>query len=267
MTLKQHVVIFCVLVFVILLIFLSLNPFCIIDAGTVGVTRTFGKVANEPLEPGFHIINPFSKIIRFSTQTQKYKAILHVPSKEGMSTQLSVACLYKIDGKKAPFIYTTIGRNYFEKTIEPELRSVVRDVTSAYQAKALYTASRDELSSKMKKELENLVKQNGIIIQSLPLKSVQLPPTIAHAIETKLKAEQESEAMKYILQKERQEAQRRKIEAEGIAEFQKIVTQGITPTLLKWKGIEATEKLAKSPNSKIIIIGGGKEGLPLILNN
>ncbi|MFA8344155.1 MAG: prohibitin family protein [Rhodothermaceae bacterium] len=237
----------------------------VIPAGTVGVVDFFGNVSDNTLAPGVNVVNPLASIHKFDQKTQTITTQMGVPSKEGLNVQLDISLLFRIDEGKANMIYKTVGPNYIDKIIIPKFRSIVRDVTAKYEAKALYTSSRDELSNSIMKGLDKEISARGIIIESAELRSIQLPPRLKESIEEKLKAEQESQKMAFVLQKEKQEAERKKIEARGIADFQKIVAQGISNQYLKWKGIEATEKLASSPNSKVIVIGSGKDGLPIIL--
>lgn len=237
----------------------------VIPAGTVGVVDFFGNVSDRTLAPGVNVVNPLAAIHKFDQKTQTITTQMGVPSKEGLNVTLDISLLFRIDEGKANMIYKTVGPNYVEKIIVPKFRSIVRDVTAKYEAKALYTSSRDELSKSIMDGLQNEINARGIIIESAELRSIQLPPRLKESIEEKLKAEQESQKMAFVLQKEKQEAERKKIEAKGIADFQKIVAQGISSQYLKWKGIEATEKLASSPNSKVIVIGSGKDGLPIIL--
>ncbi|MDP3831661.1 MAG: prohibitin family protein, partial [Ignavibacteriaceae bacterium] len=173
--------------------------------------------------------------------------------------------LYHLNPENTYEIYKTVGENYSDIILSPQFRSVVRGVTARYEAKALYTSERETLGKDIESELSNLVKKRGITIESAPLRQIILPAGLTVAIEEKLKAEQESQRMQFVLLKEQQEADRKRIEAQGIADFQDIVSKGISDQLLKWKGIEATEKLANSSNSKIVVIGSGKDGLPLIL--
>jgi prohibitin 1 len=167
---------------------------------------------------------------------------------------------------KAAEVYKTVGPNYIEIILEPQFRSVARGVTAGYDAKALYTSEREALAETILKDLQKLVEPRGVTVESTPLRKVGLPPGLTQAIEEKLRAEQESQRMQFILLKEKQEAERKRIEAQGIADFQAIVTKGISEPLLRWKGIEATEKIASSSNAKVIVIGAGKDGLPLILD-
>jgi len=142
---------------------------------------------------------------------------------------------------------------------------VTRGVTAQYEARALYTSEREKLAEAIATELRRLVEPRGITVEATPLRKLTLPARLAAAIEEKLGAEQESQRMQFVLAKERQEADRRRIEAQGIADFQRIVTTGINDQLLRWKGIEATLKIAESQNAKVVIVGSGKDGLPLIL--
>jgi regulator of protease activity HflC (stomatin/prohibitin superfamily) len=139
-------------------------------------------------------------------------------------------------------------------------------VTASFQASALYSTERERLATSIQEELARTVSPRGIIVEATPLRNVSLPTQLTEAIEQKQRADQESQRMEFILAKERQEADRKRIEAKGIADFQTIVTQGISEALLRWKGIEATEKLANSPNTKVIIVGAGKDGLPIIMD-
>jgi len=191
---------------------------------------------------------------------------MDVPSKEGLTVGLEISVLFHLNPDKASLVYKTIGENYAQIILIPNFRSVCRGVTASYEAKALYTSEREQLAQLIKDELQKNVGPRGITIESTPLRKVILPEGLSKAIEAKLQAEQESQRMQFILQKEEQEAQRKRIEAKGIADFQDIVTRGISEPLLRWKGIEATEKLAQSPNTKIVIIGAGKDGLPIILD-
>ncbi|GMR25117.1 MAG: prohibitin family protein [Ignavibacteria bacterium] len=237
----------------------------IIPAGHTGVIDFLGNVSDETLKPGVNMVNPMAKVEKMSIKTQELKELMSVPSKEGLSVNLEISLLFKLNSDMANEIYKTVGPDYADIILVPQFRSVVRGVTARYEAKALYTASREQLAREILDELEKLVGPRGITVEQAPLRQIQLPARLTKSIEEKLQAEQESQRMAFILQKEEQEADRKRIEAKGIADFQDIVTIGITDKLLKWKGIEATEKLASSPNSKVIVIGSGKDGLPLIL--
>ena len=237
----------------------------VVPAGSVGVVDFFGKVSPLTLKAGVNIRNPLAKIVLFTIKTQQTQEIMQVPSKEGLNVQLDASLLFHLDPDKVFEIYKSVGRNYIEIILNPQFRSVTRGVTSQYDAKALYTSKREELADKIMAELTLAVGDRGIVIEAVPLRQIKLPARLSASIEEKLQAEQESQRMQFVLAKEKQEADRKRIEAQGIADFQEIVTEGINDNLLRWKGIEATENLAKSTNSKMVIIGG-KDGMPLILN-
>lgn len=238
----------------------------VIPAGHVGVVDFFGHVSAKTLKAGINLRNPLARIIKMSIKTQELTEDMPVPSKEGLTVQLDVTTLFHLDPEKAAEIYQTVGADYANIILVPQFRSVCRGVTANYEAKALYTAQRELLAKAIQVELNSLINARGIIIESVPLRRVGLPKKVTDAIEDKLKAEQESQRMEWILTKEKQEAERKRIEAKGISDFQNIVAQGISEPLLRWKGIEATEKLASSSNAKVIVIGAGKDGLPIILD-
>jgi prohibitin 1 len=247
-------------------IFITVSQFfSVIPAGHVGVIDFFGNVSDNTLYPGVNMVNPLANVVKFDARTQEIKEEMSVPSKEGLTVQLEISLLYSLSFQNANKIYKTVGEDYVDKILIPQFRSVVRGVTSKYEARALYTAERERLAKQIEEELSGLVGPRGITIESAPLRKITLPPGLTASIEEKLKAEQESQRMEFVLTREKQEAERKRIEAKGIADFQEIVSKGISEQLLKWKGIEATEKLANSPNSKIVVIGSGKDGLPIIL--
>ncbi len=258
---------FAMLGFVAALFIALLQCFTIIPAGHTGVIDFLGYVSDNTLKPGVNLVNPMANVEKMSIKTQELKELMSVPSKEGLSVDLEISLLFKLDSEKANDIYKTVGPNYAEIILVPQFRSVVRGVTARYEAKALYTASREKLAGEILEELEKLVGPRGIIVEQAPLRQIQLPERLTKSIEEKLQAEQESQRMEFILTREKQEADRKRIEAKGIADFQEIVSKGISEQLLKWKGIEATEKLANSTNTKVVIIGSGKDGLPIILGS
>ncbi len=254
------------LIGIVVALVIALTQFwTVIPAGHTGVIDFLGNVSDETLKPGVSLVNPMAKIEKMSIKTQELKELMSVPSKEGLSVNLEISLLFKLNSDMANEIYKTVGPDYAEIILVPQFRSVVRGVTARYEAKALYTASREKLAGEIIDELERLVGPRGITVEQAPLRQIQLPARLTQSIEEKLQAEQEAQRMAFILQKEEQEADRKRIEARGIADFQDIVSVNISNMLLKWKGIEATEKLASSPNTKVIIIGSGKDGLPLIL--
>ncbi len=236
-----------------------------VPPGHVGVLTLFGRVTGEALPEGTHLVNPFKVNHTTSIRTQEEKERASVPSNEGLIMTLDTSLLFRLNPEKAAEVYRTVGPLYVEVIVEPNLRSSIRAVTAAHSANALYTGGREVVAQQIHDELAKQLSPRGIEVQSVLLREVQLPAMLKSSIEAKQRAEQEALQMNFVLQKEKQEAERKRIEAQGIADFQRIVAQGISPQLLTWKGIEATEKLAASPNSKVIMIGSPRTGLPLIL--
>ena len=236
-----------------------------IPTGNVGVLTLFGRVTGETLGEGIHVINPLKSVQKLSVQTQSIKESANVPSNEGLILALDTSLLFHLDRTKAAEVYQKVGANYAEKIVEPTLRAAIRASTSSHSANALYTNARELVQQQIQDQLSAELGSRGVIVENILLRDVQLPALLKSSIEAKQQAEQDALRMNFILQKEKQEAERKRIEAQGIADFQRIVAQGISPQLLEWKGIEATEKLAASSNSKVVVVGNAKNGLPLIL--
>ncbi len=248
---------------VVILLFASM---AYVPVGSVGVLSIFGRVTGEILPEGTHFVSPFKINNKLSIQTQTQEEHTSTPSMEGLNLEMDTSLIYHLDPAKAANVYQTLGTHYASIIIDPNLRSIIRDTTAGHSANTLYSSSRKQVEDEIMQGLKKSLEPRGIIIENVLLRDIQLPHTLRASIETKQQAEQESLAMSFRLQKERQEADRKRIEAQGIHDFQVIVAQGISPQLLQWKGIEATETLAKSPNSKIIIIGNTKNGLPLVMS-
>ena len=247
---------------VVILLFASVTR---VQSGHVGVLTLFGRVTGEVLPEGIHMINPLKSSTEMSIRTQELKESASVPSAEGLVMNLDTSLIYHLDPEKAADVYQKIGPNYMNVFIEPNLRAAIREATASHTANALYSGERELVAKQIRDQLTTLLGQRGILVERILLRDIQLPQTLKTSIETKQQAEQEALAMSFRLQKEKQEAERKRIEAAGIRDFQQIVAQGISPQLLEWKGIEATENLAKSANAKVVVIGNSKNGLPLIL--
>lgn len=241
--------------------------FTVVPAGNVGVVDFFGTVSEKGLPPGINFVNPLARVVKFSTQTQEHKEVMQVLSREGLTIGLEISALYRLNPDSASRMYQTVlNGDYQNIVLVPQFRSISRAVTASFNASALYSTERERLGQSIQIELANMIGPRGIIVESTPLRNVALPTQLTEAIEQKQRADQESQRMEFVLAKERQEAERKRIEARGISDFQTIVSQGISDQLLRWKGVEATEKLANSPNTKVIIVGSGKDGLPVILD-
>jgi regulator of protease activity HflC (stomatin/prohibitin superfamily) len=244
-----------------------LQCFTQVPAGYVGVVDFFGIVSEKTLPSGINIVNPLANVVKFTIQTQEHKETMQVLSREGLTIGLEISVLYRLNPDSAGRVYKTVaGGDYETIILIPQVRSISRSVTASFQASALYSTERERLGVAIQEELARTVAPRGVTIESTPLRNVALPTQLTEAIEQKQRADQESQRMEFILTKEKQEADRKRIEAKGIADFQAIVAAGISDQLLRWKGIEATEKLANSQNTKVIIVGAGKDGLPIILD-
>jgi len=244
-----------------------LQCFTQVPAGHVGVVDFFGVVSDQTLRAGISPVNPMATVIEYSIQTQEHKEAMQVLSREGLTIGLEVSALYRLNPDSAARVYKTVaGGDYETIILIPQFRSICRAVTASFQASALYSTERERLGASIQEELAKTVSTRGVTIENTPIRNVALPTQLTEAIEQKQRADQESQRMEFILTKEKQEADRKRIEARGIADFQTIVAAGISDQLLRWKGIEATEKLAASQNTKVIIVGAGKDGLPIILD-
>jgi prohibitin 1 len=248
-----------------ILVILLLSAITRVGTGHVGVLTLFGRVTGETLGEGIHVINPLKTNNELSIQTQTIKESASVPSSEGLMMSLDTSLIYHLNPDRAADVFQHIGADYENLVVEPTLRSAIREATASHTANALYTGEREMVAKQITDQITIELSKRGISVENVLLRDIQLPATLKAAIEAKQQAEQESLAMNFRLQKETQEAQRKRIEAAGVRDFQQIVAQGITPSLLEWKGIEATENLAKSSNTKVVVIGNNKNGLPLIL--
>jgi len=237
-----------------------------IDTGHVGVMTLFGRVTGDQLPEGIHLINPLKAVAKMSIRTQEAKETAEVPSSEGLLMHLEASLIYRLDPRRATDVYQKLGTNYLEVIVTPNLRSVMRAVTAAHTASALYSEARESVAHQMLAEMRKAIEPRGIVIENVLLRDIKLPATLKAAIEAKQQAEQDAQRMSFVLQKEKQEAERKRIEAQGISDFQRIVMAGISQPLLEWKGIEATMEIAKSPNAKIVVIGNPKNGLPIIFS-
>jgi len=233
----------------------------------VGVLESFGKVYDTTWGPGLHTWAPWFGVHRINCRTLQVEEQTTTPTGEGLLVGLDVSLVYHANPEKAAETFSRYGglAGLEASVLTPEFRSTIRDVTAGFNAVDLYSGRRQEVSSTMLNELRKRLEGRGITVEAVLLRNVQMPKQVSDAVEMKLAADQKAQQMEFVLRKEEREADRKRIEARGIADFQRIVTAGITPGLLTWKGIEATEKLAESQNSKFIVIGG-KNGLPLILN-
>jgi regulator of protease activity HflC (stomatin/prohibitin superfamily) len=216
---------------------------------------------------GFNWHFPWNSIFVYKVQLEERREDLHILSSDGASIGLEVTIWYRPISDKLDSLQVTIGKNYYSVAIAPALRGVARSVVGTYKPEEIYSTKREIIAADILTEMKELMTEKFISVENVIIRNVQLPQRITDAINAKLAADQEQQQMEYVLLKETQEAERKRIEAKGISDFQKIVASGVTPSLLTWKGIEATQKLAESPNTKIVIIGNSKDGLPVILDS
>ena len=269
-------VIISFVVFIIGLVLLIFSSFVKIGAGEVGVTSLFGNVDQGVLHSGLNMVNPLKSVEKMNIQLQEYTMshkttdqmndeAMSTLTSDGLTVTMEVTIWYKINESEAPIIYKNIGVDYENSIVIPSVRSTFRDISVAYPAIEIYSTKREEFVSKITSQLIALLKDKSINLEKVLLRDVRLPDKVREAIDSKIAMEQESQKMVYVLQKERQEAERKEIEAKGINTFQTIVASGISEQLLKWKAIEVAEKLVYSNNSKIIMLGD-KSGLPIMLS-
>ncbi len=251
-----------------------------IDAGTIGVQSLFGKVNDNVLENGLNIVNPLVDVTVFDTKTQNYTMsattaegdlsgddAIRVLSADGLEVVIDLTVLYKILPGSAPTIYQQIGRDFKDKIVRPVTRTRIRDNAVYYDAVALYSKKRDEFQDRIYKSIDKDFKDRGLILEQLLIRNINLPESVKKTIESKINAEQDAQKMEFVLQKERQEAERKRVEAKGISDYQTIIASSLTDRQLQYEMINAQKELAASPNTKIVIMGGGKGGVPLILND
>lgn len=241
-----------------LFLFIGIFSQCtVVRQGEVGVKRKLGKYSDKPYKEGLKVFNPLTtRVVKVSTQTNNMEVKLAIPSKEGLNIRSEVSILYNVIPNQTPKLLREIGPDFERNVILPVFRSAVADVSSRFYAKDMHTGQRATIEVAIKDQMLNLLDGKGIEIEAVLLKSIQLPPSLAKAIEEKLEAEQQAQRMEFVLQEARREAERKTIEAEGVRDAQKIIAEGLDKNILQFKSIEAFLELAKSPNSKVIISDG-----------
>jgi regulator of protease activity HflC (stomatin/prohibitin superfamily) len=240
-----------------------------IDAGRVGVQSLFGKVQDGILTSGLNFINPLSDVTGFDTKTQEYTMsgvadegrktgddAIRVLTADGLEVGIDLTVLYKIDPLKAPKILQTIGTDFESKIVRPIARTRIRDNAVYYEAVALYSTKRNEFQQRIFKEISENFTQRGFILEQILVRNIDLPKSVKASIESKINAEQDAQKMQFVLQKEKQEAERKRVEAQGIADYQKILSTGLSDKQLQYEMIKAQKEIATSPNAKVIIMGG-----------
>ncbi|HCN83115.1 MAG TPA: band 7 protein [Sphingobacteriaceae bacterium] len=255
----------------------SSSMFKVIDAGEVGVKTLFGKVNDDVLYSGLNIINPLVEVTSFDVKTQNYtmsavheegnKAgddAIRVLSADGLEVIIDLSVLFKVKSGSAPDILRTIGTDYLDKVVRPISRTAIRDNAVAYDAVALFSSKRNEFQNKIFQTINKSFTKRGLELEQLLVRNITLPASVKASIESKINAEQDAQKMTFVLQKEKQEAERKRVEAQGIADYQRILSTGLSDKQLQYEMIKAQKEIALSPNTKIIIMGNGKNA-PIIL--
>lgn len=250
-----------------------------IDAGKVGVKSLYGNVESGVLNSGLHIVNPLLDITEFDVQTQNYTMsaehnegaklgddAIRVLSNDGLEVVIDLTVLYRVLDTDAPKIYKQIGVNYTDKIVRPVTRTRIRDNAVYYDAVALYSTKRNEFQGRIFKSIEADFKKRGLVLEQLLIRNINLPASVKTTIESKINAEQDAQKMQFVLLKEKQEAERKRVEAQGIADYQRIISSGLTDKQLQYEAIKAQKELANSNNTKIIFMGS-KGSSPIILSD
>lgn len=240
-------------------IILGLRSCTTIPPGHVGVRTLFGDVREHEFDDGLHLKNPLERVIKLDGRTQEVKETMQVPTSEGLLPELEVSVLYHIDPNEADDLYRTLGDIERQKIsfIEPNIRSISREVVSGYKAEDLYTQNRERVTASLSEKLQSKFVERNFIFEASMLRNVKLPEKLAGSIEQKLQAEQEAQKMQFVLQKEQQEADRKRIEARGIADANQIIANSLTESYLKWYWIDNLGK-----HEDVIYVPIGPDGMP-----
>ena len=257
----------------------ALSMFKVIDAGQVGVKTLYGKVDDQVLYSGLNVINPLVEVTTFDVKTQNYtmSAIhdegsksgddaIRILTSDGLEVTIDLSVLFSVTPKDAPRILKEIGDDYLDKIVRPVARTAIRDNAVSYEAVALYSTKRQEFQNKIFSAIDLSFAKRGLKLEQLLVRNVTLPESVRKAIESKINAEQDAQKMQFVLQKERQLAERKRIEAQGIADYQRILSTGLSDKQLQYESILAQKDIALSPNTKIIMMGNGKTPLMIGAN-
>jgi regulator of protease activity HflC (stomatin/prohibitin superfamily) len=249
-----------------------------IDAGMVGVKSLFGKVQNDVLKSGLHFVNPLLEIRQMDTRTLNYTMsgqhdegmktgddAIRVLTSDGLEVTIDLSVLYRVIPEEAPRLFRETGIDYEDKIVRPITRTRIRDNSVYYEAVALYSTKRDEFQDRIFKTIDLDFKKRGLLLENLLVRNITLPASVKAVIEQKINAEQEAQKMQFVLQKEKQEAERKRVEAQGISDYQRIINESLSDRQLQYEQIKAMKELAASSNSKIIIMPS-KGGTPIILD-
>ena len=277
-TLQRYGKILRGLAFLLMILGVLLKSVVQIDAGQIGVKSLFGKVQNDVLASGLHFVNPLMDVKRLDVKTQNYTMsgvhdegaqtgddAIRVLTSDGLEVTIDLTVLYKVLPSDAPKLMRETGDDYTDKIVRPITRTKIRDNAVYYEAVSLYSIKRDEFQQRIFKSIDEDFKKRGLILEQLLVRNITLPESVKATIEQKINAEQDAQKMQFVLLKEKQEAERKRVEAQGIADYQRIINTGLTDQQLQYEQIKAYLELAKSPNAKVIVMGKGNT--PVILDS
>jgi len=249
----------------LIIISVVISSCAVVNPGEVGVKQQLGKLKGEVNNQGLVILNPLiTELVIVPTRTVNKEVGLNLPSKEGLNVAAEISILYHVKENKVIDIINEVGKNYERTLILSTFRSASADVCAKFYAKDMHSGKRSEIESEIKNQMMEVLEGRGFVIEAILLKSIRLPVGLYSAIEGKLEAEQQAQQMEFVLQRETKEAQRKRIEAEGIRDAQNIIKEGITDANIEWKSLEVLRELSASPNAKIIITDGKT---PVLINN
>lgn len=254
----------------VLLVFgLATKTFVQIEAGNIGVVKLFGKVNDTTLDAGLHLVNPLAEVVMMDAQTQNYTMsavpsegqvqqddAIRIMTQDGLEVAIDISVIYHLVPSEAPKILNDVGLDYQDKLVRPITRSRIRDAAVFYQAVELYTGKRDEFQSRITESITKELGDRGLAVEDVLVRNISLPDSVKGAIEEKIQAEQEAQKMTFVLQKETQEAERKRVEAQGIADSQRIVSESLNDKLLRYEQIKAWKELSLSPNAKVVVMNG-----------
>ncbi|MEO6583309.1 MAG: prohibitin family protein [Ferruginibacter sp.] len=249
-----------------------------IDAGEIGIKVLFGSVKNNVLGSGLHLVNPLYDIKKVDVKTQNYTMsgvhdegnqagddAIRVLTSDGLEVTIDLTVLYRVVAGDAPKLFQQTGLDFKDKIVRPITRTKIRDNAVYYQAIELFSTKRDEFQQRIYKSIEDDFKKRGLMLEQLLVRNITLPNSVKASIESKINAEQDAKKMEFVLQKERQEAERKRVEAQGIADYQRIINTGLTNQQLQYEQIKAMKEIALSQNSKVVIMGKGNA--PILIND
>jgi regulator of protease activity HflC (stomatin/prohibitin superfamily) len=276
--LTHYYIIFRIVGIIFVVLGAGLSMFKVVEAGQVGVKTLYGKVDNDVLYSGLNVVNPLVEVTTFDVKTQNYTMsavhdeggkngddAIRILTSDGLEVTIDLSVLFSVKPTEAPKILKQIGDDYLDKIVRPVSRTAIRDNAVSYEAVALYSSKRQEFQNRIFETINQSFAKRGLRLEQLLIRNITLPESVRKTIESKINAEQDAQKMQFVLQKEKQEAERKRVEAQGIADYQKILSTGLSDKQLQYESIIAQKEIALSPNTKVILMGSGKN--PIILGS